>query len=204
MTDVRSNRPRRDARCRYIHPTNAGKALGPHLRRDILPATKLQAEVRDTQGGAFIGPYTAAVTDATAVPVNVYENDREVMVAAPMPGVAPEDIDVEVTDDRHLLLRARQHGPGQERIEYLVREWSYGPFERAIELPRNVDAPRANLSLGNGVLMISLPKSDSHVAGRLEVERRAHARGMTAGHSGRDDNGGQGGETHQQVRRGAS
>ena len=153
---------------------------------------------------ARLRPYTAAVTDATAVPVNVYENDREVLVAAPMPGVAPEDIDVEVTDDKHLFLRARQHGAGQERIQYLVREWSYGPFQREIDLPRNVDAPRANLSLGNGVLMVSLPKSDRHVAARLEVGRRAHARGMTSGHSGRDDNGGQGGETHQQVKRGGS
>ncbi|MDQ3982566.1 MAG: Hsp20/alpha crystallin family protein, partial [Actinomycetota bacterium] len=76
------------------------------------------------------------MTDATAVPVNVYENDREVIVAAPMPGIAPEDIDIEVTGDRRVLLRARQHGPGQERIEYLVREWSYGPFERAVDLPR--------------------------------------------------------------------
>ena len=142
------------------------------------------------------------MTDATAVPVNVYENDRELVVAAPMPGIGPEDVDVEVTADRRLVLRARQHGPGQERIEYLTREWSYGPFERAIDLPRDVDAPRANISLGNGVLMVALPKSPQHVPGTLEVQRRGHARGMTTGHAGRGDNGGRGGETHQQVRRG--
>ena len=140
------------------------------------------------------------MTDATAVPVNVYENDREVIVAAPMPGIAPEDIDVEVTGDRRVLLRARQHGPGQERIDYLVREWSYGPFERAVDLPRDVDAPRANLSLGNGVLMLAFPKAAQHTPGRLAVGRRGHARGMTSGHSGRDDNGNRGAETHQQVR----
>ncbi len=141
------------------------------------------------------------MTDATAIPVNLYENDRELMVAAPMPGVAPEDIEVEVTDDRRLVLRARQHGVGQERIDYLVREWSYGPFERSIDLPYGVDAPRANLSLGNGVLMVSLPRGAEHTPARLGVGRRAHARGMTAGHSGREDNGGQGADTHQQVKR---
>ncbi|MFN2483491.1 MAG: Hsp20/alpha crystallin family protein [Candidatus Limnocylindria bacterium] len=136
------------------------------------------------------------MTDATAVPVNLYENDRELIVAAPMPGVAPEDIHVEITAERRLVLRARQHGPGQERIDYLVREWSYGPFERAIELPRDVDAPRANLSYGNGVLMLSLPKSDRTVPASLRVDRKGHARGMVTHHAGRqpDDR-----EAHQQV-----
>ena len=80
------------------------------------------------------------MTDATAVPVNVFENDRELMVVAPMPGVSPEDISIDVTDDGGLTLRAAQHGEGQERIDYLTREWSYGPYERTIELPCAVDA----------------------------------------------------------------
>ena len=125
------------------------------------------------------------MTDATAVPVNLYENDRELMVATPMPGIEPEDIEVEVTDDRRLLLRARQHGPGQERIEYLVREWSYGPFQRDVELPRDVDAPRANISYGNGVLMVSLPKAGRTIPATLQVGKTGHARGRTTGHAGR-------------------
>lgn len=68
------------------------------------------------------------MTDATAIPVNLFENDRELIVVAPMPGVAPEDITVDVTDDGTLTLRARQHGEGQERIAYRLREWSYGPY----------------------------------------------------------------------------
>jgi HSP20 family molecular chaperone IbpA len=38
------------------------------------------------------------MTEATAVPVNVFENDRELMIVAPMPGVAPEDISIDVLD----------------------------------------------------------------------------------------------------------
>ena len=125
------------------------------------------------------------MTDATAVPVNLYENERELLVAAPMPGVEPEDIQVDVSADRRLTLRDKQHGPGQERIEYLVREWSYGPFERVIDLPGDVDAPRANLSFGNGVLMVALPKAERTTPATLGVERVGHARGRSTGHSGR-------------------
>jgi HSP20 family protein len=124
------------------------------------------------------------MTDATAVPVNLFENERELMVVAPMPGVAPENISIDVTNDGHLTLRATQHGEGQERISYLLREWSYGPYERTIELPCAVDARRANVTYGNGVLSITFPKSGATNAARVLVERTGHTRGMIAGHAG--------------------
>jgi len=125
------------------------------------------------------------MTEPTAVPINLFENDRELMVVTPMPGVAPEDISIDVTDDGQLTVRAAQHGEGQERIAYLLREWSYGPYERTIELPRPVDARRANLTYGNGVLSITLPKSGATSAGRIQLERTGHARGVAIGHSGK-------------------
>jgi HSP20 family protein len=124
------------------------------------------------------------MTDATAIPVNLYENARELMVVAPMPGIAPEDISIEVTDDGGLTLRAAEHGMGQERIEYVVREWSYGPYERRIELPFPVDATRANVSFGNGVLTITFPKVDALVPDSVRIDRTGHARGLTLGHPG--------------------
>jgi len=124
------------------------------------------------------------MTDATAIPVNLFENNRELIVVAPMPGVAPEDISIDVTDDGTLVLRAAQHGEGQERIDYLRREWSYGPYERSIELPYAVDAMRANVSFGNGVVTITLPRTDRTSAGSIHVQRTGHARGVAAGHAG--------------------
>ena len=124
------------------------------------------------------------MTDATAVPVNLFENERELMVVAPMPGVSPEDISIDVTDDGKLTVRSAQHGEGQERISYLLREWSYGPYVRTIELPCAVDARRANVTYGNGVLSITFPKAGATNAGRVLVERTGHARGMIAGHAG--------------------
>ena len=124
------------------------------------------------------------MTDPTAVPINLFENDRELMVVAPMPGVAPEDISIDVLDDGRLTVRSRMHGEGQERIRYLLREWSYGPYERTIELPCAVDATRANVSYGNGVLSITFPKAGATNAGRVLVHRTGHTRGVAAGHRG--------------------
>jgi HSP20 family protein len=124
------------------------------------------------------------MTAATAVPINLFQNARELILVTPMPGVQPEDISVDVSDDGQLTVRARQHGEGQERIDYLVREWSYGPFERSIALPCEVDARRANLTYGNGVLTITLPKSATTASALLAVTPTGHTRGVTAGHLG--------------------
>jgi HSP20 family protein len=124
------------------------------------------------------------MTDATAIPVNMFDNDRELMVITPMPGVGPEDISIDVTDDGRLTLRAAQHGEGQERIDYLLREWAYGPYERTVDLPYGVDAMRANVTFGNGVLSITFPRADASVGGRVLVRRTGQARGVTAGHVG--------------------
>jgi HSP20 family protein len=124
------------------------------------------------------------MTDPTAVPINLFENDRELMVVAPMPGVAPEDISIDVLDDGRLTVRSQMHGEGQERIRYLLREWSYGPYERTIDLPCAVDAMRANVSYGNGVLSITFPKASSMSAGRVLVQRTGHTRGVASGHRG--------------------
>ena len=124
------------------------------------------------------------MTDATAIPVNLFDNERELMVVAPMPGVAPEDISIDVTDAGQLTLRAEQHGQGQERIDYLLREWAYGPYERTIELPLPVDAAAANVTYGNGVVTVTFPKAATMSPGRVVVERSGQARGVTTGHRG--------------------
>ncbi len=124
------------------------------------------------------------MTEPTAVPVNLFENERELIVVAPMPGVAPEDISIDVTEGGSLTLRAAQHGEGQERISYLRREWSYGPYERTIELPCAVDALRANVTFGNGVLSVTFPKADATAAGHVTLAHSGHARGVVIGHAG--------------------
>jgi HSP20 family protein len=118
------------------------------------------------------------------VPVNLFENERELMVVAPMPGVAPEDISIEVTADRRLTLRAEQRGEGQERIDHLRREWSYGPYLRTIDLPFPVDGLRANVTYGNGVVSVTFPRAEATTPGRVLVPRTGHARGVAAGHAG--------------------
>jgi len=124
------------------------------------------------------------MTDPTAIPVNLYQNDRELVVIAPMPGVAADDIAIDVTAEGEMTLTCAEHGIGQERIDYLVREWSYGPYLRRVQLPYPVDASKANVAYGNGVLSISFPKADATEPASIDLGRTGHARGLALGHVG--------------------
>jgi HSP20 family protein len=124
--------------------------------------------------------------DAQIVPVNVYETEGDVVVVAPMPGVEAENIDIEVLGST-VRLRASLRGPGQADRRYLLHEWTYGPYERVVELPVEVDAEHANASHDNGVLVVSLPKSLRSKSVRIPLKQVNSSEALHEGHSGHHD-----------------
>lgn len=133
------------------------------------------------RGPTFMGDEGAASGAAQTIPLNVWEGSDEIVVAAPMPGIEADDLEISVLDDE-LRLRAKERGPGQERREYLLREWSYGPYDRRIRLPYAVDAERANASLGNGVLVLTLPRSAASRPRKITLSKTGAATGRHEGH----------------------
>jgi HSP20 family protein len=70
--------------------------------------------------------------------------------------------------------------------ELLIDEWSIGGYYRELALPNSVDAQRANVTYGNGVLVLAFPISDHTVAARLTLETTAPAHGERLGNAGHD------------------
>src|SRR5260370_7168405 len=105
------------------------------------------------------------------IPVKVYRTDARLMIAAPMAGLEPENIMVEVTNDDRLILHGDQRGMLKEVKELLLDEWSVGVYHRELALPVPVNATCANVTYGNGVLLVALPISDQTSPARLTLER---------------------------------
>ncbi len=124
-----------------------------------------------------------APAQAQTIPVNVYETSEDVVIVAPMPGVEPDDIDIEVLGSV-VNLRASLRGPHQQDREYLVHEWTYGPYTRSITLPMDVDSAHANASHGNGVLVLSLPKAQRTRTVKVPLRQVTASEGTHQGHSG--------------------
>ncbi|NWG54014.1 MAG: Hsp20/alpha crystallin family protein [Hydrogenophilaceae bacterium] len=90
--------------------------------------------------------------------VDVSETDTEFRVSADLPGLEEKDIDVEVQDGVVSL-----RGEKRAEIEDKDRRYSerfFGRFERRIALPADVDEERAKAKFKNGVLTITLPKTE--------------------------------------------
>jgi HSP20 family protein len=119
------------------------------------------------------------------ISVKVYRTGQRLMVAAPMAGLEPEDIVVEITADGRLLLHGGQRGFLKEVKELLLDEWSAGAYHRELALPVAVDAVCANVTYGNGVLTVALPVSEQTRPARLTLRRAAPTRGKRKGNVGR-------------------
>src|SRR5690349_24564589 len=97
------------------------------------------------------------------IPVKVYRTDERLMTAAPMAGLEPENILVEVTGDGRLILHGDQRALLKEVKELLVDEWSVGVYHRELALPVPVNAVCANVTYGKPDLFLlehHLPDTD--------------------------------------------
>jgi HSP20 family protein len=106
------------------------------------------------------------------------------MVAAPMPGMLPEDIVVEVTADGRLILHGRMRGLLKGVKEVMLDEWTVGGYHRELKLTNPVDCPLANVTYGNGVLVVALPICHEMRPGKLTLETVAPDTGQRVGGAG--------------------
>jgi|TARA_B100000809_G_scaffold218949_1_gene225830 HSP20 family protein len=112
--------------------------------------------------------------DHWSLAVDVVEADDALRVTASVPGIKPEDIEVTIESD---ILTIKGETDTAEIIEgeepkdesYRLRERRTGHFYRTLRLPDTLDTDNAATSYENGVLTITLPKSEAKKAKRLTV-----------------------------------
>lgn len=95
-----------------------------------------------------------------ALAMDVYETDKDVVVKMDVPGLKPDDLDIAV---RGNMLVVRGETRSEEEVkeeDYFRRERRFGSFRRAVNLPSAVDADKAEASLSDGTLTITLPKKE--------------------------------------------
>jgi HSP20 family protein len=138
------------------------------------------------------------------MPIKLYRTPDRVVIAAPMPGVRPEDVTVDVTEAGRVILQSTPRGAlrdelfhvevtvdrdgnqevwthewWQETKEVLLDEWCACGYYREVELPAGVDATLGKVTHGNGVLVVALP-----VTGEMR-SARLHLAAVGAGHGER-------------------
>ena len=110
-------------------------------------------------------PGTRLAGPAMAWPsLEVKEGDGELRITAELPGMNEKDVEL-VVQDGMLTLRGEKKSENEDKD----RGWSeryYGRFERRIALPDGVDEDACKASFRDGVLTITMPRSEEAVRGR--------------------------------------
>ncbi|MGD0997684.1 MAG: Hsp20/alpha crystallin family protein [Thermoleophilia bacterium] len=120
---------------------------------------KLHREVLRTFDNACVGRSAQYSGRAGFVPLaDVYfvEESRELVVRFELPGLARQDIQLEV-EPRKVVVHGRRTFLGGDRRVYQQVEMDYGDFERQIRLAVDVDVDAAQATYDAGVLEVRLP-----------------------------------------------
>ncbi len=92
--------------------------------------------------------------------MNVWSNRNEVVVSAEVPGVDPNDLRVTVQNDVFTLEGERKpEDPGEGVVNHRA-EREFGRFARSVRLPYEVDNAKAVAKYRNGILTVTLPRSE--------------------------------------------
>lgn len=99
------------------------------------------------------------------------ETDKALTVSAELPGMTEKDVNVEIKNGV-LTIRGEKKNERKDEGKYFTERY-YGAFERQIPL-QDVEEDKAEASFKDGVLTISLPKSDKPQAGvkRIAINKQ--------------------------------
>jgi HSP20 family protein len=103
-------------------------------------------------------------------PCDIYETEKELVLKLELPEVKKENVHVTV-DNRVLTLRGeRKLEENIERENYHRIERSYGEFMRSFTLPTFVNAEKVAADFKDGVLTVTLPKTEEALPKQIEVQ----------------------------------
>ena len=120
------------------------------------------SEEMDRTFGRFFGQAGGGGGISTWYPaVEVTENNGQLQVHADLPGLKPDDVKVEVTNDALVIQGERKQEHEETRGGVYRSERRYGQFYREIPLPEGAKPEEAKASFNNGVLEVTLPVPES-------------------------------------------
>lgn len=90
--------------------------------------------------------------------MDVIEHEDGLEIRLNLPGIAAEDVTVEVEDYVLTISGEISNEIDEENERYTYRERGYGAFKRSLRLADTVDVESIDATFDNGVLSLTLPK----------------------------------------------
>ena len=103
--------------------------------------------------------------------VDIIDHDQSIEVHAALPGVKKEDVSVSIHHQTITIsTTSKEEKKEEEPGKYFRREISHGEFQRSLSLPDNIDDEQAKASFKDGILTVTIPKTEKTKNKHLEIE----------------------------------
>jgi HSP20 family protein len=132
--------------------------------RDAMNRLFEQAVLRPGEGAR------ATETGGYAPPMDVHEDQDGYTIKVSLPGVKPEDVDIQWQQGMLTVSGQTSAEETREQGTWHVRERRQGRFSRSISLPDAVSADKAEASFENGVLKLHLPKAEETKPRSIQIQ----------------------------------
>ena len=111
----------------------------------------------------------AGLQDNLNLKVDIYEKDNTIVINAELPGVAKEDISVDIKGKLVTLGGERKSEEEINEKNTYRRERKYGKFERSFNLPFEVSGESVKATYNSGVLRLEIPRPEEQVAKKITI-----------------------------------
>lgn len=128
-----------------------------------MAVSRLHNDIDRLFGGFFRAPLLSTFFDtpqgSLAPQVDIKSDDKGYHLSVELPGVAPEDVKVELKDNM-LVLSGEKKEETCDKDSKVVSERRYGSFMRSFSLPEDADAEKITATAQNGILSLELPRKE--------------------------------------------
>jgi HSP20 family protein len=114
-----------------------------------------------THDGGLFGGWTP--------PLDIYQDKDNVFVKAELPGLKKEEIEISLHDGVLSIGGERKHEEESKKGESFRSERFFGRFQRSVTLPTPVDASKVTATYKDGILAVTLPKSEEAKPKQIQV-----------------------------------
>lgn len=123
---------------------------------------------------SFVRPSRAlaAIGEVAAPALDVYQTANEVVVKAALPGLKPEDVSIDITGDTLTIKGESKAEQEIKREDYLYQERRYGTFSRKVVLPSGLEPDKAEATMEDGVLTLTIPKAEEVKPKAIQIKAK--------------------------------
>lgn len=140
------------------------------LRNPLSQLEQMRREM-DQIGSALFGRMGLRPGMAGVFPtLNITEDKDHYYVRAELPGIQAKDLELQVHNKSLSIAGERKIVSEGENVKYHRREREAGRFSRIIDLPNEVNADKVDAQMTNGILTITIAKSETTKPRQITVK----------------------------------